>query len=587
MPTNYTPSQVYDKYVALQKQLATNITNKGVTASQTELYDNLIDKVAQIENLNGEERTLENFTNVLSEPKSIVQLKYPIDNIIVPPYVGLTTTTSGITATVNKDNSVTFNGTATANANFNFKNIATLDIGTYAFNVQVPTGCSYTLGKIKNVGTDISSGNITVTSVTSDSYWLFNIPSGTVLDNVTVRQPILYKVPAPKTLNAKLGSKNLIPYPYPVQGSTINGITYTNNTDGSVTAVGTATAASIYAPYTATANFELEPGTYTFSDDLTPTSSLTYWSEVRGYKDDTIFVHSYDTNRTFTITEKTKLRMNLRVLKEQTVNITFKPQIVKGTADTSFSPYVSDLTTVNVTRCGKNLIPYPYADTTKTLNGITFTVNSDGSVTVSGTATAQAYFKLQQSFSLKKGQYFFSGCPTGGSGATYSLYLSTSDYVFYKADIGNGISINSEDDKTVLIDINIAKDTTVENLVFKPQLELGTSATPYEPYQGQPYTPTAFGEVTGITNLYPTTTLLTDNAGVIFEQITGGVYKEILPSTDKNGITKVYQPSVDSSIDSNITSDNIKQGVSILGVTGDYICNYTYDETTKELVLIL
>nr|DAM46368.1 MAG TPA: hypothetical protein [Bacteriophage sp.] len=385
--------------------------------------------------------------------------------------------------------------------------------------------------------------------------------------------------------------------------------------------------------------------------------------------------------------------------------------------------------TLNAKLGSKNLIPYPYFDATKTLNGITFTVNSDGSVTVSGTATAQAYFKLQQSFSLKKGQYFFSGCPKGGTGATYSLYLSTSDYVFYKADIGNGISINSEDDKTVSIVINIAKDTTVENLVFKPQLELGSvataytpyisdlstvtvtrcgknllsvmslyptitnnavlihfksgqtytlsmtstyeqyrimlfgtdingtafdatsqdvdkyiqgmytgntgrlqsrnnktaktlslkcntdciitaivfwnvanesekiysdvqlelgsTATTYESYQGQSYAPTAIGEVTGIANLYPTTTLLTNNAGVVFEQITGGFYKEILPSTDKNGITKVYQPSVDNTIDSNITSDNIKQGVSILGVTGDYICNYTYNETTKELVLIL
>ena len=130
----------------------------------------------------------------------------------------------------------------------------------------------------------------------------------------------------------------------------------------------------------------------------------------------------------------------------------------------------------------KNLIPYPYTDTTKTLNGITFTVNSDGSVTVNGTATAQAYFKLQQSFSLKKGQYFLNGCPTGGAGTKYSLYLSTSDYKFYKADIGNGISINSEDDKIVSIVINITKDTTVDNLVFKPQLELGTTATAYTPY---------------------------------------------------------------------------------------------------------
>lgn len=454
-----------------QKRLAETITAKGITATATEKYKDLVDKVAQIENLKGEERTLENFTNVLSEPKSIVQLEYP--------------------------------------------------------------------------------------------------------DNT------------PKTLNAKLGSKNIIPYPYPVQGSTINGITYTNNADGTVTATGTATDDSIYAPYSYELIFEIEPGTYTFSDDLTPTSRNTYWSEIRSQVDGPVLISSYDTNRTFTITEKTNMRMNLRVVKGQTIDITFKPHLVKGTATTAYTPYVSDLTSVTVTRCRKNLIPYPYFNTTKTLNGITFTVNSDGSVTVSGTATAQAYFKLQQSFSLKKGQYFFSGCPTGGSGTTYSLYLSTSDYKFYKADIGNGISINSEDDKTVSIVINIAKDTTVENLVFKPQLELGTSATPYEPYQGQTYTPTVSGEVTGITNLYPVTTLLTNNAGVVFEQITGGFYKEILPSTDKNGITKVYQPSVDNTIDSNITSDNIKQGVSILGVTGDYICNYTYNETTKELVLIL
>lgn len=192
-------------------------------------------------------------------------------------------------------------------------------------------------------------------------------------------------------------------------------------------------------------------------------------------------------------------------------------QIELGSTATVYTPYISDLTTVTATRYGKNLIPYPYTDTTKTLNGITFTVNSDGSVTVSGTATAQAYFKLQQSFSLKKGQYFFSGCPKGGTGTTYSLYLSTSDYVFYKSDIGNGISINAEDDKIVSIVINIAKDTTVENLVFKPQLELGSTATAYEPYTAAEYTPAADGTVSGVKSLYPTTTLMTDTEGAIID----------------------------------------------------------------------
>lgn len=65
------------------------------------------------------------------------------------------------------------------------------------------------------------------------------------------------------------------------------------------------------------------------------------------------------------------------------------------------------------------------------------------------------------------------------------------------------------------------------------------------------------------------------------------LYKDITPSEGKNAITKVRQPGVTYEIDSNITSENIKKDVSILGVTGDYICNYTYDEITKELVLIL
>lgn len=439
-----------------QKRLAETITAKGIAAKATEKYKDLVDKAAQIENLKGEERTLENFTNVLSEPKSIVQLEYP--------------------------------------------------------------------------------------------------------DNT------------PKTLNAKLGSKNLIPYPYTDTTKTLNGITFTVNSDGSISFSGTSTAqATFYFVYKA---MNLKQGvTYT----LSASGNYSFGGSA------TIFIYDStqgqsayislltDTSTTFTPTKNiNNTNCYLVIPANRTVSGTLKPQLELGSTATAYTPYISDLSTVTVTRCRKNLIPYPYSDTTKTLNGITFTLNADGSVTVSGTATAQAYFKLQQTFSLKKGQYFFSGCPKGGTGTTYSLYLSTADYAFYKADIGNGISINAEDNKTVSMVINIAKDTTVENLVFKPQLELGSTATAYEPYQGQIYTPTATGEVTGITNLYPVTTLLTDNAGVLFEQVTGGFYKEILPSTDKNGITKVYQPSVDSTIDSNIKPENIKKGVKILGILGTY-----------------
>ena len=82
-------------------------------------------------------------------------------------------------------------------------------------------------------------------------------------------------------------------------------------------------------------------------------------------------------------------------------------------------------------------------------------------------------------------------------------------------------------------------------MVFKPQLELSSTATGYEPYQGQTYTPTATGEVTGITNLYPLTTLITNNAGVLFTEVTGGVYKKILPTVGKNGITAIWLPATE------------------------------------------
>ena len=123
----------------------------------------------------------------------------------------------------------------------------------------------------------------------------------------------------------------------------------------------------------------------------------------------------------------------------------------------------------------ENLIPYPYAETTKTANGVTFTVNSDGSVTVNGTATSDADFMLLrgpiQSYSES---YFLSGCPTGGSDTTY--YISES-FTMSK-DTGNGVVLNNlpSDQAWRIV---IKSGTTVNNLVFRPMLNAGTTAKPY------------------------------------------------------------------------------------------------------------
>lgn len=140
----------------------------------------------------------------------------------------------------------------------------------------------------------------------------------------------------------------------------------------------------------------------------------------------------------------------------------------------------------NVMVFGKNLIPYPYINTTKTINGITFTDNGDGSVTINGTATANAYYDLTQFKLYPKGDYFMSGCPAGGSTDSYYLNCVNASgiaYTLYKNDIGSGTIINLSSDDTLAFSIRIKIGTTVNNLVFKPQLELGAVATEYEEYR--------------------------------------------------------------------------------------------------------
>ena len=58
----------------------------------------------------------------------------------------------------------------------------------------------------------------------------------------------------------------------------------------------------------------------------------------------------------------------------------------------------------------KNLIPYPYINSTTTSRGITFTANDDGSITISGTATDSnpSYMDLQDGYYLSAGTYILS-----------------------------------------------------------------------------------------------------------------------------------------------------------------------------------
>ena len=142
---------------------------------------------------------------------------------------------------------------------------------------------------------------------------------------------------------------------------------------------------------------------------------------------------------------------------------------------------------------GKNLIPYPSNigySFPMTRNGLTITSNPDGSYTVNGTATASTYFAVCY---LSGGEFdnigtvTLSGCPKGGStSATNGYYLALYTGVggIWKSDVGSGGSI----DFGVLgagarIEITVTSGYTANNLKFWPQLEKGSTATAYAPYE--------------------------------------------------------------------------------------------------------
>ena len=151
-------------------------------------------------------------------------------------------------------------------------------------------------------------------------------------------------------------------------------------------------------------------------------------------------------------------------------------------------------------RCtGKNLIPYPYyRGASYTSNGITYTVNLDGSITANGTATATSVYELLQGgVSLKSTtnlkiktnkQLRMSGCPSGGGNLTYNIQLSLTDGTNFWArsrlDVGNGVTFDYIPSvgyyNICVIRIQIFSGQTVNNLVFHPMLTLADADQTYE-----------------------------------------------------------------------------------------------------------
>ena len=139
--------------------------------------------------------------------------------------------------------------------------------------------------------------------------------------------------------------------------------------------------------------------------------------------------------------------------------------------------------TSQYTTTGKNLLEL--TDGSYSARGITATV-SNGVITLNGTATANAFVIITSSFGFTAGNTITVSTNNPVASANIKLRIDNAGYLDTALNTTNktntidttGYTLNTR------LTIRVENGTTLTNFILKPQIELGSTATDYEPYTG-------------------------------------------------------------------------------------------------------
>lgn len=135
---------------------------------------------------------------------------------------------------------------------------------------------------------------------------------------------------------------------------------------------------------------------------------------------------------------------------------------------------------------GKNL--YNHTVGNLTTNGITFVKHSDDSISLTGTATSNAYYNMSN-YVFPAGTYTITGCPANGSASTYALnVVNVNTNITVANDVGSGSTFTANGTDTYRPYIRIQSGTNTDGLVFKPMIRYAdVSDATYKPYEQHTY----------------------------------------------------------------------------------------------------
>lgn len=466
-------------------------------------------------------------------------------NIIPYPYSQTTKTVYGVTFTDNKDGSIGISGTQDGSTSRPYMGVGIwwgtdkkegnikIDANTY---FTISANCSSDNAGIRYYVYDESGSKLAdnivygtatktlkfdvdtwvalciETAANSETYDCICKPQlelGTIAHayEPSIESNVNLKKEIDKT--STLQGQNLIPYPYDGTEGNTNGITWTVNDDGSVTANGTASKEAQYSliyPYNLSTMKSLQLGnTYIISDGLTDEqhTNVGYMQLVRYDKNNPTNwkygVSSMKGTEIYTANDENTLQYGIRLIIRNGAtanNITFKPMLEVGTMSHEYQPTTISNTSLNERlsdQQGQNLIPYPYyRPDSYTNNGITWTVNEDGSVTANGTATATAHYTVFiGKLGLEIGKNYVLTITTVKGQA--SLYLANKNKQNINTDIAACRTVNNSTLSVIFkysqtddfdrdeLGLYIVAGTTLTNCIIKFQLERGTIRHEYQP----------------------------------------------------------------------------------------------------------
>lgn len=418
---------------------------------------------------------------------------------------------NGITFTVNADQSITVNGTATAEARLDL--YTNVDRDLLVGKDIILSGCPDTgsqstywlYANLHNVSDGSYAKGVNCYTMDGTEYQIENtrylssvvikIANGYTANNLTFYPMLRYADIADSTYEPYhesvetmyeegIHGVNLLSYDLAIAKAkntagtwnnnvyTLNNVTFTFNNDNSITVnTGTGGASAETTFQCLNKRVKLKTGAAYISSGVPVGASFTTYDLARNLATDesgTGIVGMATTgDLTFTVTDKAYYLEWIRIRSGATVtNVVYKPMLRKADIeDSTYRPYnyqsiQHQLNNQTGVLGAKNLLHRKTGSESGTSHDISYVVNADNSITVNGTANGRAEIAIDARSNvsnpniLPNGKYIGSGCPAGGSDSTYMLFFDTnkSDGNLDRmvTDIGNGgeFTINYNGDTT-------------------------------------------------------------------------------------------------------------------------------------------